>query len=1722
MSILEIHTLGVAQGDSQVVAVRDDNGNYIKLVLIDTGKEQQSPKVYNYIKSKFPNKNIDYLIITHWDTDHYAGADILSSLYDASCICYAAQTASKTDTYRKIVNKLQNYFGANYINLDKQMTSNELNICISDPIIDDVYIRFIIADEVILQSTRKDDTSITNKSSIGLFVELSDAISKEVKFRYFTAGDLDFQSEDALIEKYAKTSGFKIHSAKLSHHGANNSTSEYFIQESGLHLAIASFAGGNRYNHPHPDVITDLKSNNVQVLLTAPIFYSGGLTYENNLPNISFVGNIEGKNNIIQEIKSKIDSNTNTLTYHWISSFEITDCQYNNLVNPQSSCQFQKCYNCYVDRSSHIIQGREITPAIIKTTFTNRAKSLSNKGLIAFINDFTDKQFAGYFPSQIDLLLGEITIQPTIVEKGTNETEYELQINKKFNIFEKIAVENPSIKINKFIVASKTGNSIFLRVRLSSEVDIGQIKTYFYVDFASGSNWEFTAEPKKNTGTSLSFADIASAVPDFDSNLISDWSSRLGLDNLKIKRLKFGVVLSTSNFNYDYMLIDLSLSIFKTFNLLLSARYSQDGILISGRIENEITLYKLLEGMGLSSTSISCFPDLVIDDFGFSANPKSDAYSIYASCSDLAQNLNILKTDIQLSAIAFTINKSISGIDVHVEIEGGVGDSLVVISGEYTSEDGFIFNGNISSIDSNKILANYDVHLPTAIKLPVFNNVDLCNKPLSISAQTVATYGFEILDIKFAFGIKHFAYSQTTYSLGGLITLFDIESSFTSNNDSFEIKINNLNFKRALMSVGVGENIASYFNLEFKETIVRSNESKFEFASKLGDIQLGDSMLLTANEVGFYASKEPTLGIFIQTTLKIQFDETTELECISKLSISKTGFNLSALTKGDIRNVFGIKDFNFGAVYLTLNGSSVGVGVGFKGNLRFKSLSGQVALYFSASKPDDKLLAVNLKSLNLKDIVECFVEGPSNGDILKEIGINPILLPNIELESAEITDAVKSAIKVIDNDSTGNLILSSSTDSGYSWIPENTYLIEDKSIFKSYMLSKNESGKYILEKWVSLYGCTSATGIVLDDCKFEPGFAFSGELSFLKVKQQINFSAMPKRGLQINAEMVNAIEISNGVILLSRVDDASKGPFLSLSTYADKQHFQLNAKLKILSIINYHALIIFERDRFAFALSSEVLGFRTAIKAAGEFSTFEKAAFELDFLFETSGFSGIASEISNKLHDIANDINNRTKDANSTLASAQRTVDEYLSNIGNVENDINSNENELRILTNTSYPWYKAYMYPILAAKITFVSAKIAGLYTYKGTLYVASKAAYGALELAKILVKGVGAVASTVIEGVADITKVLGNAIDWVIKINRIHAGLKLNSEVMVFDFDFDFILCGSQHTQRIKVELNVKSLGETIKQSISSLIKEPDSNTLRYSLLNQREVVKELDGLYGKLDHKLVNRVLKEFNNTEMLGSSPEMLINNSDFRKISLKFNNLTQFLVNDFQQIQTVINSESNNSYFTNKVDKEAIQQLKDLSSDLNIDLQMQSQYFDSTQRVVYDSLTNQRDTIKSFIQTDTYKDSPLSETERNQISDKLIEFENLLDNFNASMTDVGETPKPIDNQSLLDVLGKFGTNVDTVEPGENNLTFDEEIIPTDKQKMEIIRDFETLTSSDKLTPYMKSFYYMNLGRAYKELGDLSKSIQNFNESIIITEKTFGENSIQVQAIRDLMN
>jgi len=243
---LSIHTIDVGQGDS--ILIQTPNA---KNILVDGGDDNSHYIVSNYLKNQNV-KNIDYIIATHFDSDHIGGLDNIIDKFNVSNI-YAPNYESDTLSYKNLITSCSNK------NLNIKYLSNGDFINIED----DINLMVL------------GPSYIQDENNLNSIIFKIDYRNKSFLF----TGDAEASNELSIINSYNLND---IDFLKVGHHGSSSSTTSEFVKEISPDVAVISCGYKNQYGHPHKSTLDTLEKNNVLTyrtdILGNIVFYSDGDT----------------------------------------------------------------------------------------------------------------------------------------------------------------------------------------------------------------------------------------------------------------------------------------------------------------------------------------------------------------------------------------------------------------------------------------------------------------------------------------------------------------------------------------------------------------------------------------------------------------------------------------------------------------------------------------------------------------------------------------------------------------------------------------------------------------------------------------------------------------------------------------------------------------------------------------------------------------------------------------------------------------------------------------------------------------------------------------------------------------------------------------------------------------------------------------------------------------------------------------------------------------------------------------------------------------------------------------------------------------------------------------------------------------------------------------------------------------------------------------------------
>ncbi|MCR4851100.1 MAG: MBL fold metallo-hydrolase [Lachnospiraceae bacterium] len=228
--IMEVHFIDVGQADSTLIKLGDH------AMLIDCGTDDVGTKVQYYLKNHGVDK-LDYLILTHPDSDHIGGADVIITKFDIDTVFMSSFTKDN-NWYEDLINALDyRKYGWNTPEVGSRYDLGDASFTIVAP--NRVY-------------------TDPNNSSIALVLQYGDT-------RFLFTGDA---SEDAEADIVQNGLDISADVYKMGHHGSRSASAEDFLAKVDPKYVVISCSNGNDYGHPHEEALDRLKKYDPEIYRT--------------------------------------------------------------------------------------------------------------------------------------------------------------------------------------------------------------------------------------------------------------------------------------------------------------------------------------------------------------------------------------------------------------------------------------------------------------------------------------------------------------------------------------------------------------------------------------------------------------------------------------------------------------------------------------------------------------------------------------------------------------------------------------------------------------------------------------------------------------------------------------------------------------------------------------------------------------------------------------------------------------------------------------------------------------------------------------------------------------------------------------------------------------------------------------------------------------------------------------------------------------------------------------------------------------------------------------------------------------------------------------------------------------------------------------------------------------------------------------------------------------
>ncbi|WP_155593955.1 MBL fold metallo-hydrolase [Lysinibacillus cavernae] len=247
---MRVHFIDVGQGDS--ILIESPKG---KTMLVDGGVKGAGQQVVSYLKERGVNK-LDIVVATHPDADHIGGLiPVLNSI--AIEQFYDSGKVHTSQTFEEMLTLIDEK------NIPYHVPKTGDTIKFDE----DVTVKVLNANE---QATDNNDASIVLKMAYG-------------NISFLLTGDAGVSLEKEMMQYDVEATVLKA-----GHHGSNTSSSEDFIRAVKPKVTILSYGEGNKYGHPHAEVVDRLQAIGSKIYATADI---GTITVSTDGVNYAVNGN---------------------------------------------------------------------------------------------------------------------------------------------------------------------------------------------------------------------------------------------------------------------------------------------------------------------------------------------------------------------------------------------------------------------------------------------------------------------------------------------------------------------------------------------------------------------------------------------------------------------------------------------------------------------------------------------------------------------------------------------------------------------------------------------------------------------------------------------------------------------------------------------------------------------------------------------------------------------------------------------------------------------------------------------------------------------------------------------------------------------------------------------------------------------------------------------------------------------------------------------------------------------------------------------------------------------------------------------------------------------------------------------------------------------------------------------------------------------------------------
>ena len=249
---IKIHFVYVGQGDAIVIEL--PLGEYM---LIDAGSglsasADNKERYYTYLEDVIEGDEIDYLVVTHPDSDHVNMMSQVVDDYEIKNFYFNDYYEDGSKTYRTFTDKAKAEEGAN-LNIIDSPDSSTFDITVGECVLS-----FYSPGNDGFTST---ESKIKNGMSIMILLQYGGR-------KLLLTGDAPEEEEEWFIA-YTEGTDMDIDFLKVAHHGSrHSSTAEFLSYVSAEYAIICVDENDNNYGHPTEEALSRLEDANAKIYRT--------------------------------------------------------------------------------------------------------------------------------------------------------------------------------------------------------------------------------------------------------------------------------------------------------------------------------------------------------------------------------------------------------------------------------------------------------------------------------------------------------------------------------------------------------------------------------------------------------------------------------------------------------------------------------------------------------------------------------------------------------------------------------------------------------------------------------------------------------------------------------------------------------------------------------------------------------------------------------------------------------------------------------------------------------------------------------------------------------------------------------------------------------------------------------------------------------------------------------------------------------------------------------------------------------------------------------------------------------------------------------------------------------------------------------------------------------------------------------------------------------------